>query len=548
MVNMFCITCLPPAVRPSVKQDNSQRMDDDLTHKLSDIIKYNESLRIKIEKGAKPEIIQDWTNMLQYHVATLIDNEIPSISQATHRSGRALKSVRQRLKGKEGRIRNNLMGKRVDFSARSVITPDPNLELEQLGVPIKIASNLTIPEKVNSFTMERLQKLVENGPDKWPGATSILKKEGNIKITILESNSDNISLSIGDTVNRHLLDDDWVLFNRQPSLHKMSMMGHRVKVMKGNTFRLNISVTPPYNADFDGDEMNMHVPQSSAAKIELIHIANVKLQIISPRENKPIITIVQDTLLGIYKLTRTEYLPFKKGNKLTYANNTNLYETKTDASEKLVPSAVFTKKQVMNLLCNLSTFNGFIPNPEITIDQNGSNLDMWTGKQILSYIIPNHINLEQTNGSYDNNPDKEMNIVKIIEGNIQQGTFDKGLFTKTSIGLIHTINNDCGPERCKQFIDDLQKIVSYFLLIEGFSVGISDMIASKDVNNQMNTIIDERKGKIEEIMQELHLDIFENLTGQTNQQFFEGKVNSILNETLKDTGKAGLSTLDPKNG
>ena len=537
----------PPAVRPSVKQDNSQRMDDDLTHKLADIIKYNESLRIKIEKGAKPEIIQDWTNMLQYHVATLIDNEIPSISQATHRSGRALKSIRQRLKGKEGRIRNNLMGKRVDFSARSVITPDPNLELDQLGVPIKIASNLTIPEKVNSFNIDKLSSLVENGPDKWPGAKSILKKEGHIKITILDSNKDNISLSIGDTVNRHLLDNDWVLFNRQPSLHKMSMMGHRVKVMKGNTFRLNISVTPPYNADFDGDEMNMHVPQSSSAMIELIHIANVTLQIISPRENKPIITIVQDTLLGIYKLTRSEYLPFKKGNKLTYANNTNLYETTTDASEKLVPSAIFTKKQVMNLVCNLSTFNGFIPNPEITIDQNGSNIEMWTGKQIISYIIPNHINLEQTNGSYDNNPDKEMNIVKIIEGNIQQGTFDKGIFTKTSIGLIHTINNDCGPARCKQFIDDLQNIVSYFLLIEGFSVGISDMIASKEVNNQMNTIIDERKGKIEEIMQELHLDIFENLTGQTNKDFFEGKVNSILNETLKDTGKVGLSTLDPKN-
>ena len=166
----------PPSVRPSVKQDNSQRMDDDLTHKLSDIIKANNTLRQKMEGNAKKEIIQDWINVLQYHVATLVDNELPGISQATHRSGRPFKSIRQSLKGKEGRIRNNLMGKRVDFSARSVITIDPNLELDQLGVPIKIASNLTIPEiSENTYNIKRLTQLVENGPMKWPGAKQLLK-------------------------------------------------------------------------------------------------------------------------------------------------------------------------------------------------------------------------------------------------------------------------------------------------------------------------------------------------------------------------------------
>ena len=534
----------PPAVRPSVKQENSQRMDDDLTHKLSDIIKTNNTLRTKIENNAKKDIIQDWTNMLQYHVATLVDNELPGISQSTHRSGRPLKSIRQRLKGKEGRIRNNLMGKRVDFSARSVITPDPNLELDQLGVPTKIACNVTVPETVNKFNMERLTKLVENGPNQWPGAKTIVKKQGNIKISIQHSNRENLSLSVGDIVNRHLIDGDFVLFNRQPSLHKMSMMGHRVKVMKGNTFRLNISVTPPYNADFDGDEMNMHVPQSPASMIELVNIAGVCHQIISPRENKPIITIVQDTLLGIFKLTHTELLPHKKGDKLTYANNTNIYDTSGDHNEVYVPSSVFTKKQVMNLVCNLSTFKGFIPEPEIEINEK---IKLWTGKQILSFIIPDTVNLKMENGSYDNEPVDVKNMVEIIEGVIQQGTFDKGLFTKTSKGLIHTIYNDLGSERTKNFIDDLQKIVSYFLLIEGFSVGISDMIAPQETNEQIKEVVEEKKKNIESIMQDIHLDIFENLTGQSNKAYFESKVNSILNETLKDTGKIGLSTLEEKN-
>ena len=536
----------PPAVRPSVQQDNSQRMDDDLTHKLQEIIKYNNSLREKMEKNNKPEVIQNWTNMLQYHCATLINNELPQISQATHRSGRPLKAIVQRLKGKEGRIRNNLMGKRVDFSARSVITPDPQIELDQLGVPIRVAKNLTIPEKVNSFNKKRLEELVQNGPDKWPGAKNIQKKN-NIKITIMDTNIDSIILEHGDIVNRHLLDNDYVLFNRQPSLHKMSMMAHRVKVMKGNTFRLNISVTPPYNADFDGDEMNMHVPQSIASISELINIASVRNQIISPRENKPIITIVQDTLLGINKLTKSETLHFKRGNKLTHANNTNIYDTSGDNSEKIVPSSLFTRKQMMNIVCDLSTFNGIPPESDYILNVNGSEQLYWTGKIIMSYILPKTINLETPNQSYDNVPVKEKNFVRIIGGMLQSGTLDKDIFTKTSKGLIHTINNDLGCDRAKDFIDDLQKIVTYFILLEGFSVGISDMIADKETNGKMNTIIHENKQQIEDIMQELHLDIFENLTGQTNKAHFEGKVNSLLNKTLNETGKIGLSTLDEKN-
>tara|TARA_Y100000389_G_scaffold194254_2_gene224014 strand:- start:1110 stop:5657 length:4548 start_codon:yes stop_codon:yes gene_type:complete len=536
----------PPSVRPSVQQDNSQRMDDDLTHKLSEIVKYNNDLRNKIEKNNSPDIIADWTNLLQYHVATMIDNQIPQVSPATHRSGRPLKAIVERLKGKEGRIRNNLMGKRVDFSARSVITPDSQIELDQLGVPIKIAMNLSVPEKVNDFNRERLLTLVKNGPDKWPGANNIIKKN-NTRVTLIEGILDTIELDNGDTVNRHLLDGDHVLFNRQPSLHKMSMMAHRVKVMKGNTFRLNVSVTPPYNADFDGDEMNMHVPQSLASMCELINIASVKKQLISPRENKPIITIVQDTLMGIHKLTAYEHLHFKKGNKLMMSNNTNFYDIKGDTNKKLVPSTLLTRKQTMNILSQLSTFKGTIPEADYVVKMGDKDCKFWTGKAILSFILPSIINMNTPNSSYDNVPIDEKNIVKITNGFIEQGTFDKNMFTKTSIGLIHTICNDLGTERAKDFIDDLQKIIVHFILNEGFSVGISDMIPDKETTEKMREVIDKKKKEIDEIMQEIHLNIFENLTGQSNKEHFEGKVNGLLNETINQTGKIGLSTLDEKN-
>ena len=553
----------PPTVRPSVKQGNSQRMDDDLTHKLAEIVKYNNSLKKKMESFARKEIIDDWYNMVVYHLITFIDNEQPGISQATHRSGRPLKAIRQRLKGKEGRLRSNLMGKRVDFSARSVITPDPNIDLDQLGVPIRIATNLTFPEIVNKFNIDELKEYILNGPDVWPGAKSIEKSNGN-RFNITESNKSTMELELGDKVNRHIVDNDWVLFNRQPSLHKMSMMGHRVKVMKGDTFRLNVSVTPPYNADFDGDEMNMHVPQSIQAVSELINIASVNNQIISPRENKPIITIVQDTLLGMYKLTQSEIIQYESGSKMNYGNNTNIYSLKdTGSTNKCVDSCMYNFKQMINIVSDLSTFNGVPPKSDLSFERNGEQIPMWSGRRILSYILPDNINLEMKNGTHDNFTSKQdnpsvkqellkknndkINIVKIVNGLIEKGTFDKGIFSKTSKGLIHTIFNDLGPDRTNQFLNDLQKIITYVLLIEGFSVGISDMIADKETNIKIKNIIEERKIQIEEIKQEFHLNIFEGIPGQSNKDYFESKVNSILNKTINETGKIGLANLDPKN-
>ena len=542
----------PPAVRPSVKQGDSQRMDDDITHKLCDIIRCNNTLRQKIESNNRPEVINDWIKVLQYHVATLVDNELPGVAQSVHRSGRPLKAIRQRLKGKEGRIRSNLMGKRVDFSGRSVITPDPNIELDELGVPYSIAKNLTYPEICNDFNKEYLIKLLNNGYDTYPGIKSIDKKSG-IKISITQFNINDINIENGDVVHRHLKDGDWVLFNRQPSLHKMSMMGHRVRVMKGNTFRLNVSVTPPYNADFDGDEMNMHAPQSIAAVSELINICSVNQNIVSPRENSPIITIVQDTLLGINKLTKGEIIYYPSPNQDSYyfSNNTNIYPIKKTSDGKIssavVETSYFTRKQMMNLICNLSTFDGTIPDHSNQITINGKDIKLWSGKDIISYIIPDIIQLKMNNNSYDSLKNELLNTVDIRNGKLVSGGLDKGIFSKTSKGLIHTIYNDLGPQRAKDFINDLQRIVSYFLIIEGFSVGIGDMIADDETNDKIKDVIKQNKLKIDDVMQEVHLNIFENYSGQSNHQYFEGKVNGLLNNTINQTGRIGLDNLDQKN-
>lgn len=238
----------PPAVRPSVRTDTGQRSEDDLTHKLCDIVKSNNSLKLKIEKGASKEQIDIATQVLQYHIATFIDNKIPGINPAQQRTGRLLKSLTERLKSKDGRIRGNLMGKRVDFSARSVITPDPNISIDELGVPMKIAMNLTFPEICNKYNKDKLMQYVINGPDKYPGAKFIRKNNWTKSLKNIPDRS-SIVLEEGDVVDRHMVDGDFVLFNRQPSLHKYSMLCHRVRVMPFHTFRLNVCTCALYNAD-----------------------------------------------------------------------------------------------------------------------------------------------------------------------------------------------------------------------------------------------------------------------------------------------------------
>tara|TARA_B100000767_G_scaffold275178_1_gene310840 strand:- start:779 stop:5155 length:4377 start_codon:yes stop_codon:yes gene_type:complete len=501
----------PPSVRPSIKQFNGMRSEDDITHKLVDIVKTNNSLAKKLERNETPEeTIEGFIDLLQYHIATLVDNQIPGINAASHRSGRPLKTITERLKGKEGRIRGNLMGKRVDFSARTVITPDPNIKIDELGVPFKIAMNLTYPEVVNRFNIHKLTQCVRNGVDVHPGAKLIKQIATGNTTSLRYIDGNSIELKYGDIVHRHLMDDDNILFNRQPSLHKMSMMSHRVKVMKHSTFRLNVSVTKPYNADFDGDEMNLHVPQSLQTSNELRQLARVPSQIISPRMNSPVISPVQDTLLGIYRITNDNVL--------------------------------FNEIEMMEMLIKIESFDGNLPPPEINKDK----LKRWSGRQLISLILPS-ISMKMGNGSYDDNIDDKLNYVKIKDGIIEQGRFDKKIISSGTNGLVHMIFNDFGEKACQRFLDNIQDIITKYLLKSGFSVGISDLIADETTKKQMEHTIVNNKKKVSEVISHIHLNIFNNESGRDNCVEFEDKINNILNKTSNEAGKIGLKSLDINN-
>ncbi|MCK5253936.1 MAG: DNA-directed RNA polymerase subunit A', partial [Thermoplasmata archaeon] len=249
----------PVTVRPSITLESGDRSEDDLTHKLVDVLRINQRLRENRDAGAPQLIVEDLWELLQYHVTTYFDNQTSGIPPARHRSGRPLKTLAQRLKGKEGRFRSNLSGKRVNFSARTVISPDPFLSLNEVGVPDAVAKELTIPIHVTESNQEICRAMVLKGPDAYPGVNYVIRPDGR-RIKLTDKNADTVAegLDLDYIVERHLLNGDAVLFNRQPSLHRMSIMAHQVKVIEGKTFRFNLAVCPPYNADFDGDEMNLH--------------------------------------------------------------------------------------------------------------------------------------------------------------------------------------------------------------------------------------------------------------------------------------------------
>jgi len=497
----------PPAVRPSIKMDGQQRSEDDLTHIIVNIVKANKTLQEKIRDGAQANIIADWHTVLQYYCATLVDNNIPGAAPVAQRSGRPLKSIKERLNGKGGRVRGNLMGKRVDFSARSVITPDPNLSIRELGVPLKIAKNITKPVVVNDMNRRFLTKLVRNGPDEYPGA-KILERKGGENISLRYADRDNIVLYNGDIVHRHMMDGDGVLFNRQPTLHRMSMMCHIARIMRqGDTFRMNVGDTKPYNADFDGDEMNMHMPQDEEAEAELKNLAAVPYQIISPAKNQSIIGIFQDSLLGSYRLTR--------------------------------PNVSFTSRDAMNLLM---AYNG------INEGLFATRAERITSFQILSQIMPS-ITMKYKTKGFGENDDfaTSPGVFEMVDGKYLRGQLDKDVLGGGSNGLITRACNDFGNMAAADFIDNLQNIVTEYMKGSAYSVGISDLIADRATNEQITQSITSKKKEVKNLIDQTYLGIFENATGNTNEDEFEFQVTNILNKATNDSGKIGLKSLSKDN-
>jgi DNA-directed RNA polymerase subunit A' len=500
---------VPPVyVRPSITLESGIRSEDDLTHKLVDIIRINQRLKENMDAGAPTLIIQDLSELLQYHVTTFFNNEASGIPPARHRSGRALKTLAQRLKGKEGRFRSNLSGKRVDFSARTVISPDPNLDINEVGVPLEIAMRLSVPEKVTEWNIEEMRKFVSNGPEKYPGALYIIRPDGKRIRLEFVVDRDKIAEAVEPTfvVERHLKNGDIAIFNRQPSLHRMSIMAHHVRVLPYKTFRLHLCVCPPYNADFDGDEMNLHVPQSEEARAESLLLMQVQDQILSPRFGGPIIGAIRDFITSAYLFTR-------KSNYLT-------------------------RNEVGRLLLGAG-YEGPLPEPKTKSPQ-----PIWTGKQIFSLFLPKDMNYVLKANICQGcakclGEECEFDAYVVVKnGELVSGVIDRrSIGAEQSESLLHRIIKDYGTQAGREFLNKITHLLKLFITMRGFTYSYDQLVLSPKAVDRIRKTMGRIEKKILELIDSYNKGALPRLPGQTLEESFEIYVMNELAKARDESGK-----------
>ncbi len=492
----------PVTARPSITLDNGQRSEDDLTHKLVDIIRINQRFMENREAGAPQLIIEDLWELLQYHVTTFMDNEISGTPPARHRSGRPLKTLSQRLKGKDGRFRGSLSGKRVNFSARTVISPDPTLSLNEVGVPERVAAEMTQTMRVNEGTVEEARRYVANGPDDHPGANYVRRPDGR-RLKVTEKNCEELSekVEVGWEVNRHLVDGDIVIFNRQPSLHRMSMMAHEVVVMPHKTFRLNTVVCPPYNADFDGDEMNMHALQNEEARAEARVLMRVQEQILSPRFGENIVGAIQDHISGTYLLTHE--------------------------------NPRFNETQALDLL--RATRVDELPEP----DGQDDDEPYWTGRTIFSELLPDDLNMEFTSSAGD--------TVVIENGQVVEGTIDEDAVGAFGGEIVDTIAKVHGKTRGRIFINEVSSLAMRSIMHFGFSIAIDDETIPEEARRQIQEAIEQAYDQVETLIETYEAGELESLPGRTVDETLEMKIMQRLGKARDSAGDIAEDHLDDDN-
>jgi DNA-directed RNA polymerase subunit A' len=477
----------PVTMRPSITLESGERSEDDLTHKLGDIVRINQRLFENINAGAPEIIVEDLWDLLQYHVTTYFDNAISQLPPARHRSGQPLKTLTERIKSKEGRIRHNLAGKRTNFCARTVISPDPMLELNEVGVPSVIAMKLTVPEKVTTWNMDYLKKFVEKGPKVYPGSNYIIRPDGKKKkITDETKEASMEELQPGYTVERHLMDGDLAVFNRQPSLHRMSMMCHRVRVLPGKTLRLNPAVCHPYNADFDGDEMNLHIPQTEESRSEAEFLMEVQTQLISVRYGLSIIGCVQDAISGNYLLTK---------------------------------NMTMSRNEAIDLLTTIGV-------------EDFSRLprkDQIDGKEIFSALIPEDFNFTGKT--------KEDEEVTIKNGKLVEGYMDRGNLGEGSGLLLRNIHKTYGKHFTIDLLGKIFRLGIEVLLKNGFTCAVSDTDLPENASTKVQDTLSNAKKKVDELIGLYKDNKLESFPGKTLQESIELRILEVLNNARNDTGE-----------
>lgn len=492
----YIITTLlvpPTLIRPAIMFSESSRTrgQDDLTHKLQEILKCSQKLAKISQRESKTAV--NLMEQLQLLVAMYMNNEVSGVKKPSKKRSRLPdKCIISRFRGKSGRVRGNLMGKRVDWSSRTVISPGPNIDEDEIGVPYQVAMKLTFEETVNSINLHVLTACVRAGPGVLNGAKSIITHKNRRIFLEYHKQRQNIRLQLGWKVERYLRNGDPLLFNRQPTLRKHSIMAHKTRLLPGKTFRMGLCATGPYNADFDGDEMNCYKMRDYEALAET-QLMSVSANLLSAQNNKPSMGIVQDALVGACRMTQ--------------------------------PGVYLNRGHMMELMMTLKYPTGEnsyeLPPPALYSES------LWSGHQAFSLLLPKTLNYDRGD-------------VLIVNGDLLKGILTKKHLGPTSGGLVHIFCKLFSCDRAIQFLSDCQRLVNQWMEGEGFSVGLSDCVIKSSTRKSVQNVIDQCLTDIDRLLKlgdELNLD----------HEIQERSVNCMLSKILDVTGGMVQKDMSPNN-
>lgn len=480
---------IPPVARPFIITEN-MTCDDDLTVQYTEIVKANQHI---LDTSSSDTKLQKHIQALKFRIKSLFDN---SGDRQRLSNGRPLKGLKKRLTGKEGLIRNNLMGKRVDKSARTVIGPDPTLCVDEIAVPPEIANILCYPVRVSAYNIDAMRDLIRRG-----GANFLLRDNGTTRINlryactkqgtklffgdvvvkrdhqmliikherdlftlepgdrvfrngvqltdIVPNTPRDIEIRIGDIVERKLQNGDVLLLNRQPTLHKGSMIAQKVVIRQGKTIRMNLAITKTFNADFDGDEMNLHCPASPETEAELRELSSAAENLISCQSGKANIVIVQDALLGCFQMTLLDRPHLSKDVFFQMA--------------MVFPCLDHIHKKI-------AAYHKIFPG-------------IYTGRLLFSLLLPDDFSFTGTNQADPHEPK-----VVIEKGLLLHGAINKSNLSSSHTSLITLFYHEYGKRACIRFVNDVQFIAIKYLLHFSFSIGMGDCIITKqdEINNAIS--------------------------------------------------------------
>ncbi|CAI0437578.1 unnamed protein product [Linum tenue] len=518
----------PVAIRPSVPVDGTNSNEDDISERLRLIMVANAALRNVMLEGMSKRL--DKWDYLQAMVSLYVNSDTRIPSNVLIEVGKPLSGMTHRLNGKNGRFRGNLSAKRSEYTARTVISPDPNLKINEVAVPTRMALILTFPERVTHHNIEKLKQCVRNGPLKYPGAKMVRYPDGTSKM--LQGNYRKRvaeELTIGCIVDRHLEDGDVVLFNRQPSLHRMSIMCHRVRVMPWRTLRFNESVCNPYNADFDGDEMNMHVPQTEEARTEALTLLGVQNNLCTPKNGEILVASTQDFLTTAFLITRRD---------------------------------TFYDRATFSLLCSYmgdAMDSVDLPTPAIL-----KPIELWTGKQLFNVLLrPNanvrvYVNLtvKEKNYSKPQKGDKREKETmcpndgfvyfrnsELISGQLGKATLGNG----NKDGLYSVLLRDYNTFAAAVCMNRLAKLSARWIGDHGFSIGIDDVQPGKRLSDEKGRTISNGYQHCNKIIEEYNKGKLALKPGCDATQTLEAEITDRLNKLREEAGDVCMKELHWRN-